>query len=271
MVGGILAYLEGNQEEAEMAFQEALLFSNPVSWEFLLSRVMLQEVSKTRRLGFRTEQQWTEHAAQTERFEALLGKAMESKRKSMEELAPLWVRLAEGGIRLEEKQAILKDLLAADPADRSLLGALIYCSAALEAWPDALDSLKKFNEQEGRQNALRMSLGLLQAAILHNQGMEPEAEERLKDFHRRVRDPWFLAVCESLQGRRTEASLREQAQGRAEDILTGYTALGFWAEGSKDKESARRYYREALGSFLTDWLEYDFTRERTKRLRGAGD
>jgi hypothetical protein len=43
--------------------------------------------------------------------------------------------------------------------------------------------------------------------------------------------------------------------------------MGFWAEGSKDKTKALRFYQEALGSFLDDWLEYDFARERIKRLR----
>jgi hypothetical protein len=41
---------------------------------------------------------------------------------------------------------------------------------------------------------------------------------------------------------------------------------GFWAEGAKDKKNAIRFCREALGTFLDDWLEYDFVRERLKCL-----
>jgi hypothetical protein len=37
-------------------------------------------------------------------------------------------------------------------------------------------------------------------------------------------------------------------------------------EGSKDKSMALRFYREAMGSFLADWLEYDFARERIKTV-----
>jgi hypothetical protein len=32
-----------------------------------------------------------------------------------------------------------------------------------------------------------------------------------------------------------------------------------------------RFYREALGSFLDNWIEYDFVRERVKRLKRSGD
>ena len=43
------------------------------------------------------------------------------------------------------------------------------------------------------------------------------------------------------------------------------------AEGSNDRAKALRYYKEALGSFLDDWLEYDFARERLKKLRAPSD
>jgi hypothetical protein len=112
-----------------------------------------------------------------------------------------------------------------------------------------------------------MSLGLLEAGILHYQGQEAEAQASLNDYGRRIHDPWFLAICDYLLGRQTEKSLKTQGGENPENIITAFTAIGFWAEGSKDKKSALRFYREALGTFLDDWLEYDFTRERLKRLR----
>jgi tetratricopeptide (TPR) repeat protein len=257
-------------EEGEGFFQEALLSSDPESWEFLLSRVMLEEVKKERRKGFTTEDQWREHAERVERFEASALETMQSKRKSLESLAPLWARLADGTISLEEKQGILKKALEYDPENRMVPGALAYYSAALEAWPEARELLKKFLEKEGRPNALWLRLQLLEAQILHYQGLEAQAEAELNEACRRIRDPWFLALCGYLQGRRTEESLRKEPKDRPEDMVTGYTALGFWAEGSKDKSMALRFYREALNSFLTDWLEYDFARERIKRLKKAG-
>ena len=269
-MSGLSAFREKKNEEAETLFREALFSSDPESWEFLLSRVMLEEVKKERRKAFTTEDQWTEHAAGVERFETLLGRSMDGKRKRLEALAPLWAGLADAAIPLEEKQRILQKALENDPENRLIMGTLAYYAAALEEWPDAMEFLKKFPKEEGRPNALWMNLALLEAQILRYQGLTSEAEAALSEACRRIRDPWFLAICAYLQGRQTEESLRKKAEERPEDMVTGYTILGFWAEGSKDRTAAFRFYREALGSFLIDWIEYDFTRERIKRLKKAG-
>jgi hypothetical protein len=112
---------------------------------------------------------------------------------------------------------------------------------------------------------------LLEAGILHYQGQQEAANERLADYARHTQDPWFLALCEYLRGQQTEDALRQQAGDSPENTLTGFTAAGFWAEGSKDKKNAMRFYREALGSLLDNWIEYDFVRERVKRLKRSGD
>jgi hypothetical protein len=106
---------------------------------------------------------------------------------------------------------------------------------------------------------------------LHFQGQPEAANERLADYAFRTQDPWFLFVCDYLRGQQTEISLRQQAGDTPENILMAFTAAGFWAEGSRDKKSAMRFYREALGSFLDNWIEYDFVRERVKRLKRSSD
>jgi uncharacterized protein YqiB (DUF1249 family) len=45
--------------------------------------------------------------------------------------------------------------------------------------------------------------------------------------------------------------------------------MGVWDEGSGRSEIALKHYKEALESFLDDWLEYDFARERVKKLKKA--
>jgi lipoprotein NlpI len=109
------------------------------------------------------------------------------------------------------------------------------------------------------------------SGILHYQGEQQAANERLAEYGRRTRDPWFLAISEYLQGRLTEDALRQQAGDNPESILTAFTAAGFWAEGSKDKKNAMRFYREAIGSLLDNWIEYGFVQERIKRLKRATD
>ena len=78
-------------------------------------------------------------------------------------------------------------------------------------------------------------------------------------------------MSECLLSIRTEASLKEKAGERPENLVTLHTALGFWAEGSGDKERAIEHYKVALESFMDTWLEFDFARERIKSLRLASE
>jgi hypothetical protein len=50
-----------------------------------------------------------------------------------------------------------------------------------------------------------------------------------------------------------------------------YTALGFWAEGAGNGKKAMKCYREALGSYMDHRIEYEFARERIKRVKMASD
>ena len=52
-----------------------------------------------------------------------------------------------------------------------------------------------------------------------------------------------------------------------ENLVVLKTALGFWAEGSGENEDAVKHYKESLESFLDTWIEFEFARERLKRLR----
>ena len=76
---------------------------------------------------------------------------------------------------------------------------------------------------------------------------------------------------DALSSGRPSASTSRSSGDSPENILTGFTAAGFRAEGSKEKKNAIRFYREALGSFLDNWVEYDFVRERVNRLKRSGD
>jgi len=269
-IGGWMRSQGGQIEEAEKLFQEAILSADPDSWEFLLSLAAQQELQKQRRKTLRTDQEWAEYTARAERFEKTKQESLELKKKRRDDLAPLWASAADGPVSAEEKRELLEKTLELDPENRMILASLAYSAAALGDWPEALRHLRKVLATEGRQNAVRMSLGLLEAGILHFQGTDAEAQAALADYSRRTRDPWFLAIGEHLMGRLTEDEIRKQAGEVPENVITAFTVMGFWAEGSKDKTKALRFYQETLGSFLDDWLEYDFARERIKRLRQSG-
>jgi len=57
------------------------------------------------------------------------------------------------------------------------------------------------------------------------------------------------------------------AGGSPENLITVSTELGFWSEGSGEKDKAIKYYNEASGTFLDTWREYDFAKARLKRLK----
>jgi len=47
-------------------------------------------------------------------------------------------------------------------------------------------------------------------------------------------------------GKQTDKSLKEMAGETPEKLLTAYTLMGFWDEGSKRPENALKHYKEAL-------------------------
>ncbi len=70
-----------------------------------------------------------------------------------------------------------------------------------------------------------------------------------------------------MQGKKTEETLKIQAGESPEHLVTGHTVLGFWAESSGNKKEAIKHYKEALASFLDNWPEYLFAKERFMRLK----
>jgi tetratricopeptide (TPR) repeat protein len=269
---GLLRLREGRSEEAESLIEQAVLSADPEAWEFLLARAKLDEIRKQRRTGFKTPDQWSAYSVRLQQFDHRLKDALEAKKRRQEELSPLMVKLVQGDITIEEKIEALQKILDQDPENRAAMGALAYARSAADAFPEALDALRAYLKIDGRQTAMRLGLGLLEAGILRHQGRHEEANECLADYARRTRDPWFLTLCDYLRGQQTESDLRREAGDAPENVLTALTAAGFWAEGSGDKKNAVRFYREALGTFLDNWIEYDFVRERIKRLkRSAGE
>jgi S1-C subfamily serine protease len=270
-IGGLVHLRQGNPEEAEGMIEQAVLSADFEGWEFLLARAKLDEIRKQRRVALKAHDQWAAYAAHMDQFDRQVKETLDAKKKRQEDLSTLWVKLANGDVALEEKTDALRRILELDPENRAVKGTLAYAAAAAEAFPEALDCLRAYLTIEGRQTAMRMGLGLLEAGILHHQGQEQEANERLADYGRRTQDPLFLTLCDYLRGQQTEDNLRRQAGDSPEDILMAFTAAGFWAEGSRDKKSAVRFYREALGSLLDNWIEYSFVRERVRRLKRSGD
>ena len=180
-------------------------------------------------------------------------------------------RLDETPLIPKDKREVLEKILQNSPENQYILVELAFYSAMEGAWEKALEYARSFRNRKGRENAGRLSVGLMEAEILHHMGRDEEAGNTLEFYGRLTRDPWYRALSECLLEKRTEESLKKEAGKSPENLLTLHTVLGFWAEGSGDKEKAIEHYKEALESFLDTWVEFNFARERIKNLRRSSE
>jgi len=270
-VVGLIHLNGGNWEQAERLFRESVLSADADAWEFVLPHSKLEEVQKKRRAVIQSGKALADYNADVEAFYTAEEKNRKEKQSRKTELAPVVAELSEQAETIADKLKILEKLREIYPHDRDVLLALAFYSAAADTMPQALEYLEAFFQGGGREESGLMSAGLLEAGILHYQGLEEKARACLESYVRETRDPWYLAIGEYLLGKSTEESWKGKAGECPENLIAAYTPLGFWAEGSKDGDRAVRYYKEALGSFLDDWLEYDFARVRLKKLRTPSD
>jgi tetratricopeptide (TPR) repeat protein len=112
-----------------------------------------------------------------------------------------------------------------------------------------------------------LSISLLVPEIYYNMNQKNKAITTLEYLLKKVNDPWFRSICEFLSSKRSEQSLLMEIGDRPENFLTAHTALGFWAEGSGDKDKAIRHYKEVLGSYMDERIEYEFAIARILRLK----
>ncbi|MBW2518306.1 MAG: trypsin-like peptidase domain-containing protein, partial [Deltaproteobacteria bacterium] len=252
---------------AEKLLREAVLTADSDTWEFFVASAKLEQLQKRRRKALKTKAQWQEYSKNIEAFNKSVKDKLEQDTKLKAELSPLMAKFIDETVAIKEKQEVLKKIAEIYPHNRKIYVALSFYSAASEDWSQALEYIRIFLDGGGRQNADRMSLGILEAGILNKQGLTEETRTSLQAFVSRTMDPWYLTISDYLLGNQTERSLLEQAGESPENLLTAHSAVGLWAEGSGDKQKAIKHYREALGSFLDTWLEYDFSKERLRRLK----
>jgi tetratricopeptide (TPR) repeat protein len=188
------------------------------------------------------------------------------KKERLKKLAPLVTRLKANSITPGDKREILEEIMEIVKINKNILTGLAYYSAMNEEWDLALKYARAFLKVEGRENAGRLNIGLLEPCILNNIGRKDEAIERLKVFSGQIKNQWYRHIARCLLGEESEQSIVERAGESPEYLITAHCALGFWAEGSGENKKALKHYKEALGSYMDDWLEYEFTMERIKKL-----
>jgi hypothetical protein len=264
---GLIKEKQGQWAVSEKLLKEAVLSSNAEAWGFFLSRAKLEEVQKRRLDALQGNGQWAEYQASIDAFNQTAKKDQMTKESRQSELAALRAELQNPLTSMKDRREALEKISEEDSDNGDALVGLAFFSGMEEAWDKALTYTQRFLERRGRQSASRMRMGLLQAEILHYTGKGGEARAGLEAYTRVTRDSWFRSISECLLGKRSVESLKKEAGKYPENLLTLYTALGLWAEGSDDKEMAAEYYEEALESLLDTWHEFAFARERIKRLR----
>ena len=261
----------GNLADSEKLLKEAVLAAEIDDWLFLMALAQLEKVQNQRLEALQNKPGRAGYQVEIEAFANTVEKNRAAKAKQRTELAPLIAKLKQESISPEDKQSVLEQILKSDRKNGEILLWLAFYSAMNEKWEHALEHARTYLKIKGRENAGRLSVGLLEAEVLHNMGQKEEAKANLEGYYRRTKDPWYLAISEYLLSKQTEQSLPEKAGESPENLVTWHTALGFWAEGSGDKKKAIKHYKEALGSYMDTRIEYDFAKERIKWLRRSSE
>lgn len=269
LVIGHQEWQRGALELAEKRFKQAIRLADIDEWSLLLGRGFLDQVHAQRMTGMVKPAQKRAYASQVATLKAELDAHYEAERALDLEMAALVHKLnAEtGGVSARRK--ILEEMRAQDGQNGDVLAGLAFYSAMEEDWEPALTYSRAFLSRSGRESASRLSIGLLEAEILLWMGRTDEVDLILKDFHERTRDPWYRALAAYLLEEQPLGSLTLGSGQNPENLVTAHTALGFWSESLAQPEAAKRHYKEALGSYLDNWLEYELARERLRRLRGG--
>lgn len=261
----------GNLSDSEKLLKETVLAAEIDDWLFLMALAQLEKVQNQRLQALQNKPGRAGYQVEIEAFANTVEKNRAAKAKQRTELVPLIAKLKQESISPEDKQSVLEQILKRDRKNGEILLRLAFYSAMNEKWEHALEHAKSYLKIKGRENAGRLSVGLLEAEVLHNMGQKEEAKANLEGYYRRTKDPWYLAISEYLLSKQTEQSLPEKAGESPENLVTWHTALGFWAEGSGDKKKAIKHYKEALGSYMDTRIEYDFAKERIKWLRRSSE
>jgi S1-C subfamily serine protease len=257
----------GDLADSEKLLRKAVLASNSESWPFFLSISKLEQVQRQRLASLRKKTKRIEYQSGINIFSQTIKKDYLLKRERLKKLAPLIAKLKLSSINKGDKREILEKIIQIVKLNEGILVGLAYYSAMNEEWDLALKYARTFLEVEGRENAGRLSIGLLEPCILNHMGRKDVAIEKLKAFSGQIKNQWYRHIARCLLGEETEQSIMKRAGESPEYLITAHCALGFWAEGAGENKKALKHYKEALGSYMDDWLEYEFTIERIKKLK----
>ncbi len=266
-VAALVADRRHDTAKVEKLLQSVVLKTGRENWLHFLALARLEKTQQQKLANIDDSEARRQYQAQLDQFSQKFQTSRPELAERQALLAPLQAQLGQDSLAPEAKRALLEQVLKIDPSDADRLAQMVFYCTMQADWDPALDYAHKFLSLNGRENAGRLQVGLLATEILYNMGRKQEALAALDNYLHNTEDVWYRLIAECLLGRGTAESLAEKAGESPEYVLTARTALAFWAEGSGDKNKAIDHYREALGSYMDDMIEYVFAVERIKRLR----
>jgi len=263
-IEGLILEKENQMGRAIKIYREAILTSGTNDPLYFLSFSRLDQLLE-KKAAFGEDK--NQHQIENLAFRKT---AKESKKKAKtmhKETAALIHTFESPETSHEEKTKNYKALVELVPEDRTIIGRVAFFHAMNSEWQKALDNIDTFFSRPCRETGLSLSLGLLRGEILKFTATPREANESLKKFQVHTRDSWYGIISKHLVLGTPEADLTKLAGNNPEKLIILHTALGLWTEGDKDKEKAAHHYREALGTYLDEWNEYDLALARIIRFR----
>ncbi|MGD8290489.1 MAG: trypsin-like peptidase domain-containing protein [Desulfobacterales bacterium] len=258
-----------NQEtvKAESLLQPVVLDTGRETWLHFLALARLEKIQELILASQEDVKARRLYQEQLDKFNQKFQNSRPVLAERLARLLPLRAKLAQDSLAPAVMRGQLEEILKIDPDDGNLLVKMVFYCAMEEDWDIALKYADRFLSREGRETAGRLQIGLLASELLFNMGHKEDALAALAAFLHNTEAVWYRTIAQCLLEREKEKSLAEKAGESPEFVLTGHTALALWAEGTGDKDKAIDQYREALGSYMDDMIEYVFAVERIKKLR----
>ncbi len=255
---------------AQRRIEKAVLAADVDTWVYYLARKKIAEIRHLRLVTIESVRGHSRYLEENGKLDAIIEAEYRKGLEKNARRAVVYSKLADESVGAAEKRHLLEQLLVDDPDSGDILTGLVYQYAMGREWDKALKAAGRFLARPRRESAARLSVGLLVPQILYRMGRKEAARQALNKLIQEIKDPWYLLITKCLLGRYPVKDLVNRAQDRPEDLVTAHAALGFQAEADHDIAKAIKHYKEALASYLSDWIEYNFARSNLNRLRVEG-
>ncbi len=265
---GLINQKKGTGENPGTLFKKSAQAAYKESWVLYLTLAELTHIYEQKKALSRSKKATSRLDKEILAINKSVSKIHNQRLQRNEKLAPLMSRFLQPSVRISDKREILARMLEIDKENKATIVGLAFISAMIEDWEAALRYIQYYMAKNGRADRAYFSMKLLELGIEYNIGIDPQiVKKKLKHFTQSVEDTWYKSIGETLLAEKSKMFLTEKAITSPENLITAHNALGFWAEGAKDPESAIKHYQEVLGTHLKSWWEYAFARERINVLR----